>query len=103
MPDQKQEARTLLLMAVLALWLTVYGYSIVVLMTTASVADGSGRGLSRITVFLGWQGVAGILAFGCWGIGWSFPKGSGVRRVSGVPLGLALTLILVGAGMLVFT
>lgn len=103
MPDNKQETRTLLLMVLLALWVAVYGYSIIFMLTTPVEGSGFTRGMNRISGFLGWQGVAGILAFGCWGIGWSFPKGSGVRRVSAVPLWMAVALILVGVGMVMFS
>ncbi len=96
------ERRTMVLMALMALWLAAYGYSIIHLITTAPIGSGFTRGLNRFTGFLGWQGVAGMLAFGCWGIGWSFPKGSGIRRASAVPLVLALALVLVIIGMVIF-
>ncbi len=88
----------MLLMVLLALWVAAWGYSIFFL-TLSPDKDG---GITRSVGFLGWQGVAGILAFGCWGIGWSFPKGSGIRRVSAVPLVMALALLVVGLGMAMF-
>ena len=97
-----EERRTMMLMALMALWLAAYGYSIVHLLTTAPIGSGFTRGLNRITGFLGWQGVAGMLAFGCWGLGWSFPKRSGIRRASAVPIILAAALVLVLLGMAMF-
>ncbi len=102
MGKDSQETRTLLLMVLLAVWVAIYGYSLFFLMTTPVSGDGFTRGLNRVTGFLGWQGVAGMVAFACWGIGWSFPKGSGIRRMSGVPLGLVLALLFVGVGMVMF-
>ncbi|MEE9387564.1 MAG: hypothetical protein V3U96_03055 [Paracoccaceae bacterium] len=96
------QAKTLLLMVLLALWLAVYAYSVLFLLNPPGKVIADGPGLSPMTGFLGWQGVAGMFAFACWGIGWSFPKGAGVRRVSGVPLGLAVALVIVGSGMAVF-
>lgn len=102
MNERRDETRTLLLMVLLALWLGAWGYSVYYLLTTAPEGSSFTRGMNRISGFLGWQGVAAMLAFACWGIGWSFPKGTGIRRVSMVPMGMALALILVVAGMVVF-
>lgn len=100
MAREKTETRSLMLMALLALWLAAWVYSVFVLLIPGDRISTSGLG--PVAGFLGWQGVAGMIAFGCWGIGVSFPKGSGIRRVSAVPLAMAAALILVGAGMAVF-
>ncbi len=102
MAVEKQDSKTLLLMGLLALWLAVYGYSIIYYLTTGDKSSATLPGLSRVAGFMGWQGVAGMIAFGCWGIGWSFPKSSGIRRISAVPLGMALALVLAVLGMAVF-
>ncbi len=102
MAKDNQDTRTLLLMGLLALWAVVFAYSVYFLFITPATDDGFSRGLSRINGFLGWQGVAGMLGFACWGIGWSFPKGSGIRRVSALPLGMALALVIVVVGMVMF-
>jgi len=94
MAGDKSETRKLLLMALLALWVAAFGYSIIFAATTPTSGDGFTRGMNRITGFLGWQGVAGTLAFACWGVGWSFERGLGIRRISTVPLGMALLVIL---------
>ncbi|PHQ96274.1 MAG: hypothetical protein COB40_08940 [Marinosulfonomonas sp.] len=102
MAAEKQDSKTLLLMGLLALWLAVYGYSIIYYLTTGDKTAATLPGLSRVAGFMGWQGVAGMIAFACWGIGWGFPKGSGVRRISAVPLGMALALVLALLGLAVF-
>lgn len=102
MADDKEDTWTLLLMALLALWLAAYGYSIIFALTAPAEGSGFTRGTNRIAGFLGWQGVAGILAFGCWGLGWSFERGSGIRRISVVPLWMALVVILLIVGRVVF-
>ena len=88
------ETRTLMLMALLALWLAAWAYSVVLLVSAEAAV--------RMVAYFGWQGVAGMIAFGCWGIGWSFAKGSGIRRISAVPLAMAFALVLVVIGMAVF-
>jgi len=86
-------------MAMLALWAAAWGYSFVFALSTVAQGDGFTRGLNRIAGFLGWQGVAGMFAFACWGVGRGFSIGSGIRRISAVPLGLALALVIVVLGV----
>jgi len=94
MDDEHNQTRLFLLVAVWALWLGAVIYSVVFLLTEPATGDGFTRGMNRITGFLGWQGVAGTLAVGVWGVGRGFAKGSGARRISAVPLWLALALVL---------
>ncbi len=102
MDEDRQANLTFALMLLLALWLGAYGYSVVVLLS-APPRPGTVALASRSTSgFLGWQGVAGMLAFGCWGIGWGFEKGSDLRRISAVPIVLAAALVLVLLGMVLF-
>lgn len=89
-------------MLTLALWLVAWGYSVVFVISADPTGDGFTRGLNRISGFLGWQGVAGMLAFAVWGVGLGFPKSSGIRRISAVPLGMALALILLIIGVVVW-
>ena len=89
----------LLLMALLALWLGAYAYSVYHLILTGPRNAATLPHLSGTVGFLGWQGVAGIIAFGCWGVGRSFPRGFGIRRISAVPLGMALAMAMVIGGM----
>lgn len=100
--DENSQSRMFLLMVMFALWLGASAYSVVFLIDTDPAGDGFTRGLNRITGFLGWQGVAGMLAFAVWGVGLGFPKGSGIRRTSAVPLGIALALILLIIGIVIW-
>ncbi len=100
--DSHEERRSMILMGLLALWVAAWGYSVFVLATAPAPAGETVRGLNRASGFLGWQGVAGMIAFACWGIGWSFPKKSGIRRISAVPLGMALALVVAVVGMAMF-
>ena len=88
------ERRLWILMGLLALWLAAYGYSIVVLLGADQPADSAVQGLSRWAGFLGWQGVAGITAMAIWGVGRGLTKRTGIRRISSVPLGMALALVI---------
>ena len=90
---EKQEPRFLLTIFA-ALWVMAYVYSFVAFATTAAGDIGFTRGMNRITAFLGWQGVAGILAICLFGVSRYWPKGSSVRRNARVPLVLAGLLIL---------
>ena len=90
---EKQEPRFLLTVFA-ALWVMAYVYSFVVFATTAADDIGFTRGMNRISAFLGWQGVAGLLAFCLFGTSRSWPKGSSVRRNAAVPSMLAILLIL---------
>ena len=84
------DGRRLLLTVLMAVWVLVFGYAFVAFWTTAPTGDGFGRGLNRVVTYLGWQGIAGMLAVAIWGVGRSWPKGAGARRLSAVPLALAL-------------
>ena len=95
MADAGHESRLWMMMALLALWLAAYGYSIVYLLNT-DPATGSAN---RFTGFLGWQGAAGIFAFAIWGVGRGFPRNTGIRRISSVPLGIALAMALLVLGV----
>jgi hypothetical protein len=102
MDDEIPQARTLALMVLLALWCSAWVYSIVFFVDAGLTGDGINRGLDRISGFLGWQGVAGMLAFAVWGVGLGFPKGSPIRKTSAVPLGMALALILLIIGFVIW-
>ncbi len=96
------EGKRLLLMGLLAAWALAWGYSFVAFATTAPTGDGFGRGLNRVTLFFGWQLAAALPAFAAWVIGRGWPKGSGVRFVSRVPIQLALGLAAVVAGLILW-
>ncbi|MEM9425640.1 MAG: hypothetical protein AAGA06_02970 [Pseudomonadota bacterium] len=96
-PDDK---RRLLLTALIAIWVLAYGYSFVAFATTEPDGDGFTRGANRVAQFLGWQGMAGILAIAVFGVSRAWPKRSGVRRLATAPLVLALLLVAAIAGVI---
>ena len=58
-------------------------------------------GLSNVRMSLGWQAIAGLLAFAIWGVGWGLPKSNGIRRMSSVPLVMArFVAVLAGFGVI---
>jgi hypothetical protein len=54
-----------------------------------------------MTAFLGWQMAAAIPAFAAWAVGRHWPRGSEMRRLSGMPLRLAVALAAVLGGLTV--
>lgn len=93
MAETGDEMRKFVVMALLALWVAAWGYSLVPLFADIT-GDGFTRGLNRLKGFLGWQAIAGMIALALWGIGRGLPRRSGARRIIGVPLGMALALLL---------
>jgi len=87
------DARRLWVMFLLALWAMAFAGAFAAWWLTPPSGDGFTRGMNRITIFLGWQGIAGMLALATWGVGRGFPKGSPARRLSRWPLALALVLV----------
>lgn len=47
-------------------------------------------GLANLEMAAGWQGVTAMIAVAIFGTGYGLPKDNGIRRVSAVPLGMAL-------------
>jgi hypothetical protein len=41
----------------------------------------------------GWQGVVAMIAVAIFGTGYTLPKENGIRRVSAVPMGMALFMV----------
>jgi hypothetical protein len=101
MSDNRHETRALLMMIMLAFWAGAFGYSILYFFNGGVQNDGPMAGLSQGVGFLGWQGVAAMFAMASFGIGRSFPKDSGIRKVSSLPLGFAVVLFLVVSAMFV--
>ena len=82
-----------LLAILLAAWALAFAWSGSAGLTTQPNGDGFARGLNRVGVFLGWQGVAGLIALAAFAVGRGWPKGSGIRRVSAVPFWFAIVLV----------
>ena len=83
----------LLVTVLFALWVMTFVYAFVSFRVTAPDDIGFTRGLNRIKAFLGWQGIAALLALCIFGVTRSWPQGSSVRRLGSVPLGLAGCLV----------
>lgn len=96
------DAKRLVLLGLLTLWAVTWGLSFYALATTEPTGDGFLRGTNRMSAFLGWQLAAALPAFGAWGLGRDWPKGSSVRQLSGVPLQLALGLAAVIGGLILW-
>ncbi|CAN0604036.1 unnamed protein product, partial [Ectocarpus sp. 12 AP-2014] len=56
-----------------------------------------------IAVFIGWQGIAGLIAVALFGVGSGWQKGSSTRRLSRLPLWIALTQMAVFGAILVWS
>jgi hypothetical protein len=96
------DAKRLVLMGLLTLWAVAWGMSVYGLATISPSGDGFLRGVNRMTAFLGWQMAAALPAFGAWAVGRDWPKESGVRLVSRVPLQLAAGLAAVVGGLMLW-
>jgi hypothetical protein len=83
-----------------ALWLLVWGYSFVAFSTAVPDDVGATRGAKRIQAFLLWQGIATLVALPVWAMGLGWPRRSGVRRISAVPISLALLLLAAILGLI---
>ena len=101
MTDPAGDGKRLILMVLLALWVAAWGLSVAQLFA-APTGDGFTRGMNRMSGFLGWQGVAGMIALALWGVGRGLPKGSGARRISAVPLGMTLAVLAALVGVVLW-
>ena len=84
------DTRRLWVTVLYASWAIAFGYSFFAFWTTVPEGDGFVRGANRVGAYLGWQGIAGMVALALWGVGRGWPKGAPARRLTAVPLGLAL-------------
>jgi len=83
------DERRLWFMVIGAAWVVAFTLSLVVSLPT----DVDRKGFSPdMPAFLGWQGIAALLAFALWAVGRVWPQGSNVRRLSAAPLWLAVLL-----------
>ena len=56
------DGRRFLATCLAALWLMAFCYAFVAFWTTAPEGEGFVRGMNKPLVYLGWQGIAGMLA-----------------------------------------
>ena len=85
----------LLLTVLLAGWVLAYAYSAIELSALWEPSDPFefGFDVQPAVRFLGWQGVAAVLALGVFGVSRLWPRGAAARQIGNVPLLLALLLI----------
>ena len=100
--ETKREPR-LALTVLGALWLMAFVYAFVAARETAQTAWGLSAGAEVLGTFLGWQGLALLFAIACFGVSRGWPKGSGVRRLGAVPLGLAFLMVLGFLGVIAWS
>lgn len=88
MDNGPSDGRRFLLIALGAVWLMAFVYAFVAFFSVpqAEIAQAA----SKAEAYLGWQGVASIAAFAIFGVGLAWERGSATRRLSVVPLLLAL-------------
>ena len=92
----------LLLTVLLALWVFAYGYSLFELSALAASGRtlGDGLDLGSSLHFLGWQGIAGVIAVGVFGVSRLWPRGAAARQLGNLPLALAFLLVAVIAALI---
>ena len=59
-------------------------------------------GLYKPAVFLGWQGIAGALAFAVYGVSRVWPLGASARTLGNIPLIIAAILATAVAGFIIW-
>lgn len=94
--------KPIVLMVLYAAWVLAFGYSFAAFALAEPTGDGFVRGMNRVAALFGWQGIAGVLAIAIWGVGRQWPKGSPARRISLVPIGLALAQVAGVIGLIVW-
>lgn len=91
-----------LLTLLFALWAGAFLYGFFAFYMAEPEASGLAWGANRIRSFLGWQGIAGLLALWVFALSRAWGAGTSVRRLARVPLGLALCLMAAIAGVIVW-
>lgn len=86
----------------LTLWLLSYSYSMFALpnLEDARNALAEGSDYSAVSHFLGWQGIAGLLAIAVFGVSRLWKQGAAARQLGNLPILLALLLIAVIAALI---
>lgn len=95
------DSRRLVLIGLFAVWVLCFGYAFV----AAALAERPGGGsiwTGRARAYLGWQGLAGMAALAVFAVGRNWPKGDSVRRLSRLPIGLALVHVALIVGVILW-
>ena len=96
------DSRRFILSVLIAAWVLAFVYSFVVFWITPAGGDGHARGWNRVSAYLGWQGIAGMLSVAVWALGRSWPKGGSMRRLTIFPLVLAILHLAAICGVIVW-
>ena len=91
------DGRRMAVVALVAMWALAFGLSFFLFMTTEPTGDGFTRGINRVGLFFGWQGVAAILALAAFGVSRSLAGSDGLRRAASIPL-VITGLVIAGIG-----
>ena len=86
------ETRAFWMMVLGTAWVLAWAGSFSVFAWLEPTGDGFMRGMNRVMAFFGWQGIAAMLSFAVWGLGRNWPPRHSIRRLSLIPVGLALLL-----------
>lgn len=100
---EPSDGQRFLLIALSSLWLTTFVYAFVAFTQTPFEGAGFIDRLNKPAAYLGWQGIAGIFAVAIFAVGLSWQKGSAVRRMSRLPILLAVLQGIAGLGVLYWT
>lgn len=84
------------------LWLGIYTWSFSPFILTEPTGDGFTRGMNRVTTFLGWQLLAGLVALGIWRGGRIFERSSAGRWIARLPILLFSLLVLAIAAFFIY-
>ena len=85
--------RRKLTLSLLCLWLLIWGMSVGVTYLTAPTGDGFTRGMNRLALLAGGQGLAALIGVTTFIISRPLPASDRLRRAAWVPLILALLLV----------
>lgn len=86
------DGKRLLLTVLLAAWVLAFGYAFYGVWYDRLFGGIAGN-MGPVTHFVGWQGVASVLAFAVFGVSRDWPKGSGLRVMCAVPMVFAILLL----------
>ena len=100
--DTVTDARRLLLMVLYAGWAICFTYAFIAYARAPYEGPGFPDGLNKPAVYLGWQGIAGMLSIAVFALGRAWPKGGAVRSLTAVPFVLAVLHILLIGGVLMW-
>lgn len=98
--SQPSDNLRLLFTFLFSAWVLVFLYAFVAYARAPYEGAGFPEGLNKPAVYLGWQGIAGMLALAIYGVGRSWSKGKGVRALAAVPIMLATLQVIAILGIL---